>query len=155
MRSRDYVSSTPWLAPSEKDLVFALLERCMEPWFEHWSAPKRLIEYFLNPPDVVITRPLASGVEHVVARHPGARGLPPLVVKLRSELDVARAPDDGTLPPISIYLLSLLYMHVGDMGRSVEYSTQHLDCIRQRGRLDWGDGEPERTLRQIKALSGP
>jgi hypothetical protein len=150
MRSENYVSSTPWHATGQKDAVFALLERCMEPWFEYWTRPKRLIEHFLRPPDVVITRPAGSGVEHVADKHPFWWDQPPLVALLRSEISVAKGGPPGELSPADWLKLSLLYYHLGNRLEALRYAKLYLGFAREGIPVM---GEPERTLRQIKGLS--
>lgn len=131
--------SPRWLAPDQKEAVLAVLQHCMEPWFAYWRQPRQLIEYFLNPPDLVITRATPAGeVEHVAT--------------VRQALHLGRGLPRGKLPPASLENLSLLYYHVGDRRNALKYSRLYLEV--PRGTIQ-PQGEPERTLRQIKALLSP
>jgi hypothetical protein len=149
-RSGNYFSSTPWLAPDQKDAVLAILNRCMEPWFAYWSKPSRLIEYFLDPPDMVTTKPAEGGVEHRVGKHKPWTPPTPLAAAMAGEIAWAKGAPRDVRSPQEIYLLSILYYHLGDPKASLIYAKRHLDSVRDEIQPA---AEPERTLRHISALS--
>lgn len=123
-----YDESPEWLDPAEADLIFDVFKHCLMSWINYWSEPARLIDYFENPVDHVLTRisPADGGCEHV-------GGVP---VKLR-------------LSPQRDYLLSLLYYHARNFREALAAAERYAEFMEG---LTSYEGEPDRTRRQIAEL---
>jgi hypothetical protein len=124
-----HCDETPtWLHPDEADSVYSVVNQCLMSWIDHWSNPSYLIEYFENPPDIVMTRPspLERPCEHIVG-----------------------VPARNRLSPARDYVLSLLHYHVGDFPKALAAARRYFEF---RAQTNLREDEPQRTKRQIDEI---
>jgi hypothetical protein len=124
----NYNSAPHWLKPTQKEAAFTTLRQCSVAWFIYWIDLRHVIQYLEEPVECVQT--VLTGIseaEHIFGNR---------VTKPRHI-------------PAWDHLLSLLYYHIGNRDKSVHYTRRWLGFVQEKIVLS---GEPERTLRQMKAL---